>query len=83
MNRRRITEKDWDGVRVKIGLEEMKRKSGSMTPQGRTLLFERDSPSTGPSQIEIAFIALTDAKASGGRSKFRLERVTWSKKASR
>ena len=83
VNMKRMTEKDWDSVRVKIGLEELKRKSGSTTPQGRTLVFERDSPSTGPSQIEIAFIALTDAKASGGRSKFRLQRVTWSKKASR
>jgi hypothetical protein len=48
-------------------------------PQGRTLTFERDSAPVDPSRIEIAFIALTGAKESGRRSKFRLERVSWSK----
>lgn len=78
VNKARVTQKDWDRVRVKVGLEELKLKSVAPSAEGRTLIFERDSPPPDPSRIEVAFIALPSAKESGRKSKFRLERVSWS-----
>jgi hypothetical protein len=73
----RVTQKDWDRVRVKVGLEELKFEGMAEGPQGRILTFKRGSPPVDQAQIEIAFIALPSAKK--GKSKFRLERVSWRK----
>jgi hypothetical protein len=79
VNKTQITQKDWDHVRVKVGLEEFEFEGMSESPQGRILTFKRASPPVDSSRIEVAFITLTSAQESGRGSKFRLERVSWSK----
>ena len=73
----RVDEKDWDQIRVKIGLEELKRNPSLQTTENRSLTFTRSSKPVDPSRIEIAFIAMTSAEKSLSGSKFYLERVRW------
>jgi hypothetical protein len=75
-----VAQEDWDRVRVRVGLEELKLEGSAERPRGRILTFKRHAPPVDPSRIEVAFIALSSAKDSGHKSKFRLERVSWSKK---
>ena len=79
----RVAQSDWDQIRVKIGLEELRRESSRETPAGRTLTFTRASTIADPARIEIAFLALTNAKQSSRRSKFQLQRVRWRDDTSR
>ena len=74
---KRVEQSDWDQIQVKIGLENLRLESNRQTLQGRTLTFARSSRNTDLSRIEIAFVALTDAKHSARGSKFLLQRVRW------
>ena len=74
---KRVEQSDWDQIQVKIGLENLRLESSRQTLQGRTLTFARSSRITDLSRIEIAFIALTDAKRSARGSTFMLKRVRW------
>ena len=78
-----LTQSDWDQIRVKIGLEELRQESSQVTPEGRKLTFTRSSKIADQSQIEIAFIALTNAKNSAQASDFKLQRVRWQDDVSR
>ena len=78
-----LKQSDWDQIRVKIGLEDLRRESSQVTPEGRKLTFTRSSKITDQSQIEIAFIALTNAKNSAQASDFKLQRVRWQDDVSR
>ena len=78
-----LTQSDWDQIRVKIGLEELREESSQVTPEGRKLTFTRSSKIADQSQIEIAFIALTNAKNSAQASDFKLQRVRWQDGVSR
>ena len=80
---KQIEQSDWDQIRVKIGLEELRRERSKETAKGRMLTFTRSSQVTDPSRIEIAFVALTNAKRSSSRSKFQLQRVRWRDESSR
>ena len=72
-----IEQRDWDQIRVKIGLEDLRLERSRQTSEGRTLTFTRSSRIDDPSRIQIAFIALTNPNDSAGGSKFRLQRVRW------
>jgi hypothetical protein len=74
---RRVDEKDWDQIRVKIGLGELKRERSLQTAESRILTFTRSSKTIDPSHIEIAFIAMTRAEKSLRGSKFYLRGVRW------
>ena len=78
-----LKQSDWDQIRVKVGLEELRRESSQATPEGQKLTFTRLSKIPDQSQIEIAFIALTNAKNSAQASAFKLQRVRCQDDASR
>jgi hypothetical protein len=67
-----VSESDWDNVRAKIGLDELRLKSSFACGGGRRLQFAREKRSTDGPHIEVAFIALTSAGESLGSSKFKL-----------
>jgi hypothetical protein len=71
-----VAQGDWDQIQVKIGLDQLALESTSEYADRRTLRFTR-APKSQPSQVEVAFIRLTEPEASLGQSKFQLERVRW------
>ena len=77
-----VGQRDWDQIQVNIGLDQLALESTADRADGRTLRFTRPSKSH-PSQIEVAFIRLTEPEASLGLSKFQLERVRWDNASTR